>query len=465
AVAGDYLLWSSREETAALPRQQLRAIHLPSGRIDQLADLATLSTIYFDADAGWAVWNEEQQIKSVRLGSGEKAALVEDIGENAQYTRPSVGGINLGRTGVIWKENTGGQVPTFELRLKPQGSNESISYGSGTGDITFDFSDGAVASWEDSTRSGRPRLNVSLLLAGQIWSQPNVSADASGAASTLLSGPYVLWLERGCPSAPSRACERAWATHYFLGFTFELPFMPVDAARDSVIWTAERQGATDLYAGPLSALLPPASAGPPPAGSGDRYFPETGHAMPAVFAAYWQRNGATPAFGLPLTTSYGELNRDLKAPFMTQYTERQRFERHPEQAGTAYEIQLGLLGKELLEANRRDWRREGPFPPEERLSGQCVTFAETDREVCGAFLDYWRGHGLDLGQPGVSREESLALFGLPLTVLHYETNPDGDRVLTQWFERARFEFHPHNAAPYQVLLGRIGDELLTQRGW
>jgi hypothetical protein len=31
--------------------------------------------------------------------------------------------------------------------------------------------------------------------------------------------------------------------------------------------------------------------------------------------------------------------------------------------------------------------------------------------------------------------------------------------LTQWFERAKFEYHPENKAPYDVLLGRLGAEL------
>ncbi len=30
---------------------------------------------------------------------------------------------------------------------------------------------------------------------------------------------------------------------------------------------------------------------------------------------------------------------------------------------------------------------------------------------------------------------------------------------TQWFERARFEFHPNNPDPYKVLLGRLGAEV------
>ena len=59
-----------------------------------------------------------------------------------------------------------------------------------------------------------------------------------------------------------------------------------------------------------------------------------------------------------------------------------------------------------------------------------------------------------------SYQRSLALFGLPLTAPRMETNSSGDTVLTQWFERARFEWHPQNAPEFRVLLGRLGDEVL-----
>ena len=63
------------------------------------------------------------------------------------------------------------------------------------------------------------------------------------------------------------------------------------------------------------------------------------------------------------------------------------------------------------------------------------------------------------GQRGTSYEESLALFGLPLTGVRMEKNKAGDTVLTQWFERARFEWHPNNPEPYKVLLGLLGNEI------
>jgi plastocyanin len=84
------------------------------------------------------------------------------------------------------------------------------------------------------------------------------------------------------------------------------------------------------------------------------------------------------------------------------------------------------------------------------------TFPETGFTVAGRFLTYWRTHGLEFGDQGISYRESLALFGLPISAEFSETI-DGKPYTVQYFERARFEYHPENADPqYQVLLGQFG---------
>jgi hypothetical protein len=44
-----------------------------------------------------------------------------------------------------------------------------------------------------------------------------------------------------------------------------------------------------------------------------------------------------------------------------------------------------------------------------------------------------------------------------------ETNAAGDTVLTQWFERARFEYHPDKPREFKVLLGLLGNEVSVPR--
>ena len=193
-----------------------------------------------------------------------------------------------------------------------------------------------------------------------------------------------------------------------------------------------------------------------------RYFPETGHSLSHGFKAFWERSGGLPIFGYPLTEEFSEINPDLGKPFTVQYFERQRFEYHLELAGTPYEVQLGRLGVE--DAKRRGLLGHPAFQPipASAVSGDCWFFPETGHAVCGRFLAYWRSYGLEFGDPGISFRESLALFGYPIS----EPFTDPVTGLTiQYFERARFEYHPENPEPYQVLLGLLGRDLVRAKGW
>jgi len=188
------------------------------------------------------------------------------------------------------------------------------------------------------------------------------------------------------------------------------------------------------------------------ASAAERLFPETGWRVQGRLLAFWEANGGLPIFGLPVEAHHTATTPEGR--FVVQTFERERLELHPEQSAP-YDVLLGRLGDELLQKQGRNWRNERSG---EQLPGTCRHFSTTDRDVCGVFLSYWQNYGLDLGDAGTSERESTALFGLPLTPLQYETNSSGDRVLTQWFERARFEYHPRNPAGFQVLLGRLGAE-------
>ena len=81
-----------------------------------------------------------------------------------------------------------------------------------------------------------------------------------------------------------------------------------------------------------------------------------------------------------------------------------------------------------------------------------VCFSETNQCISGRFRQYWEQNG------------GLPVFGYPITPAWHEFNRDiGQTYLTQWFERNRFELHPEHAAPYDVQLGRLGDDRLRQR--
>lgn len=183
-------------------------------------------------------------------------------------------------------------------------------------------------------------------------------------------------------------------------------------------------------------------------------FDETGHSLCGAFQDYWDANGGLPVFGYPLSDEFDGARFAEGTTYATQYFERERFEYHPDNANTQYEVLLGRLGVEALQTQGRDWNT---FPKADP-GAQHFTPA-TGQAIAPEFWDYWSSHGLDLGDPGISFRESLALFGFPISGAQTETNAAGDTVLTQWFERARFENHDGS-----VLLGLLGSETLDIPG-
>jgi hypothetical protein len=192
------------------------------------------------------------------------------------------------------------------------------------------------------------------------------------------------------------------------------------------------------------ALLLAAVLAPTPAAAqvGEQCFPETGFCIGGPFRRYWEANGGLPVFGFPITAARPERNRDTGETYLTQWFERNRFELHSDQ------VLLGRLGDDRLRQLGIDWRTQPKGAPVEG----CDFYTETEHLVCDqatglGFKTYWTTRG------------GLDFFGFPLTEARMETNASGDRVLTQWFERARFEWHPGNADEFKVLLGLLGREV------
>jgi TorA maturation chaperone TorD len=197
-----------------------------------------------------------------------------------------------------------------------------------------------------------------------------------------------------------------------------------------------------LVAGLAFAVLPRVAAQ-----NAERCFAETGFCVAGPFRSFWeQQTLAIVGFPLAATT------QAQPPATQSQWFERQRLELHPDNPAP-YSLLLGRLGAERLAQLGRDWQNQPASAPQPG----CRFFAETGRNLCPPFLAAWQANGVDLGQPGVSAAESLALFGLPLTEAAEET-VDGQTYLVQWFERARFELH---SEPQRVLFGRLGAELLA----
>lgn len=176
--------------------------------------------------------------------------------------------------------------------------------------------------------------------------------------------------------------------------------------------------------------LPAAGAATPSA----VYFPVTGHTVSGPFLTFWQTQGGLAIFGYPLTDAIQGHGQTV------QYFERARFELHPEYAGTPYEVELSLLGREAV-AGRTD-PAFTPYPASSAAppTADRVYFAATGHYLAYGFKQYWEAHG------------GLAVFGYPISE---EFTENGYTV--QYFERARFEYHPEfKGTPYEVELGRLG---------
>jgi hypothetical protein len=182
---------------------------------------------------------------------------------------------------------------------------------------------------------------------------------------------------------------------------------------------------------------------PDPQQEGVVYFPQTGHTLRGPFLRYWQEHGGLAQFGYPLTEEFFEPSGPDNAPLQVQYFERNRFELHPENAGTPHDVLLGTLG--------RDFRAQDPPAPQQP---DALYFPETGHNLSGKFREYWEAHG------------GLAIHGYPITEAAMERSTDGKDYLVQWFERSRFELHPENAgSEYEVLLGLLGRQLSEKKGY
>ncbi len=85
------------------------------------------------------------------------------------------------------------------------------------------------------------------------------------------------------------------------------------------------------------------------------YYPQTGHTLGGAFGRFWQENGGLAVYGYPISEEIAEVSPTDGQSYVVQYFERNRFELHPEAHATPYEVQLGLLGANLLETDRW-WR-------------------------------------------------------------------------------------------------------------
>jgi hypothetical protein len=185
-------------------------------------------------------------------------------------------------------------------------------------------------------------------------------------------------------------------------------------------------------------------------------FAETGFCTRARIKRFWQAHGGVRTFGLPISEQRKEIVEGTA--LQTQWFERARLEIHPENP-PPYDVLIGRLAPVRFAQQGRSWEQLPHASPQ----SQCRYFAETQQNICGEVLAFWRANGLEFdGAAGTSDVESLALLGFPLSGPMQETLSDGRTYTVQWFERSRVEIHPENPLPYRIQLGLLGSEVLAE---
>jgi len=262
-----------------------------------------------------------------------------------------------------------------------------------------------------------------------------------------------------------------------------------------------RKEAMRAYAAVARPIALPTSAEDPnkPTASDARYFPETKHWIAGPFRLYWERNFGQERFGMPRTTVF------TTAGVVVQIFERARFEFRKENAGKPDEVELGLLGRittrdrTFAVAARPVYDTDVTIPvppgsaslnptptpvptattapsptPNPKATGTSAPatpvmptpppgpppfsgmyFVETQHTLTGPFLKYWQQGG------------GLPVFGFPIGEPMLEKNLDNGKLYSvQYFERARFEYHPeyaNNTLP--IVQGLLGNDLIRDGGW
>lgn len=173
-----------------------------------------------------------------------------------------------------------------------------------------------------------------------------------------------------------------------------------------------------------------------------RYFPETRQTVGHDLLKIWNEYGGVETFGYPIGPER------LKDGLLVQDFERARMELHPELAGAGGPqptVTMGLVGQERATQLGLQW-------PRANNTGEGLYFDATGQEITGDFLQYWRNSGGE------------RIFGWPISPAAQMVNPtDGKSYVTQWFQRARMEYHPDLPPGQRIVLGALNSEQTTSR--
>jgi hypothetical protein len=197
----------------------------------------------------------------------------------------------------------------------------------------------------------------------------------------------------------------------------------------------------------VGASLVPQLPHPVAEAAGADYYPETGHTLSGPLRTYWNERGGLWLFGYPISQPYSAVS-ETGETVVAQYFERARLEYHPSLDGGDFRVLGGLLGNDLTTDRRDEVEFQRYSAPGIQQTGACDFFAETGHSMCDPFKTWWQNEG------------GLPIFGYPISQPFEEGG-----YLVQYYERARFEWHPEFAGTqWEVELGLLGRVDAQQRG-
>jgi hypothetical protein len=203
----------------------------------------------------------------------------------------------------------------------------------------------------------------------------------------------------------------------------------------SMMLNNPRRAVHGLLTGLLAlVLIVGVLASPVHAATEPLYYATTGHYVQGIFRDFWDKNNGMANFGYPITDEY----IDSKTGRIFQYFERARFERD---TPTATVVQLAMLGREV--STGRTFATSSAIPNTKTRR----YFPETSQIVQYGFKDIWEKRG------------GLAIFGYPISSEIQELLEGSTMITTQYFERARFEYHPELPDGQRVLISLLGRKL------
>lgn len=168
------------------------------------------------------------------------------------------------------------------------------------------------------------------------------------------------------------------------------------------------------------------------------FFSETGHTLAYSFRQFYDRAGGAVVFGFPLTEVY------LEDGHPVQYFERARLEWHAE----SITVEVGHLGRWAAQGREHLPAFQWTAQAQGTVGG--VFFPQSGHTIRAPFLHFWQQHG------------GVATFGYPISEPFDEQNTSDGLVRTvQYFERARLELHPQQAAEHQVQISDLGRRYLA----